>query len=114
MALTVILLGFSNARAGRMAPVRTPGGLWCSADAVSCLGVGAEKAGACAVTAVSAAVGLGYAVGSASSWTRRCRWLCHLRIVAGRQTGSRPILRSAAGIWPRAAYARTVDGATSR
>jgi hypothetical protein len=43
----------------------------------------------------------GYAVGSASLWLRRGRWRCHLRIVSGRQTGSRPILRSAAGICPR-------------
>jgi hypothetical protein len=32
----------------------------------------------------------------------------------GRQTGSRPILRPAAGICPRATYARMVDGATFR
>ena len=52
--------------------------------------------------AVIAGPGLGYAVCSALLM-RRGRWLCDLRIVAERQTGSRPILGSAVGIWPRAA-----------
>jgi hypothetical protein len=47
-------------------------------------------------------------------WVWRGRWLCQLRMVAGRQTGSRPMRRSAPGIWPRATYARMVDGATLR
>ena len=47
---------------------------------------------------------IGPSLGLSLGWT----------IVAGRQTGSRPILRSAAGICPRATYARMVEGPTCR
>lgn len=56
----------------------------------------------------------GCVASSASPWSRRDRWQCHLRIVSRRQTSSRPVLRSVADICPRATYARMVDGATSR
>lgn len=39
--------------------------------------------------------------GAGSTDPRRGREACHSRIVAGRQTGERPNMRSAAGAWPR-------------
>ncbi|PRX23526.1 hypothetical protein CLV67_103274 [Actinoplanes italicus] len=40
-------------------------------------------------------------LGAAYSDPRRGREACHSRIVAGRQAGDRPNMRSGAGAWPR-------------